>query len=83
MYAALMARSLRQAGKRETTGQARTIKRFLSVSVKSTVSDVISVLPRKTKSVRRAKRSLADSSLAATTPCRLKPESSSVNQSGH
>ena len=53
MYTALMDRSLRKYHKRETNGHVGTIKRFLSVSVKSTMSEVMSVIPRQT-SVRKA-----------------------------
>jgi hypothetical protein len=48
LYTALVDRLLRQASKRETTGHAGTIERFLSVSVKPTVSEVLNVLPRQT-----------------------------------
>jgi len=48
LYTALADRSLRQASKRETTGHASTIERFLSVSVESTVSEVMNVLPGQT-----------------------------------
>ena len=48
IYTALVDRLLRQASKRETTKHAGTIERFLSVSVKSTVYEMMNVLPEQT-----------------------------------
>jgi hypothetical protein len=52
LYTTLVDRSLRQASKRATTGHAGTIESFLSVPIKSTVYEVMNVLPGQT-SVRK------------------------------
>ena len=41
-----MERSLRKDSKREATEHVGKIERFLSVSVKSTASEVMNILPR-------------------------------------
>ena len=79
LYTALADRSLRQASKRETTGHASTIERFLSVSVEPTVSEVMNVLPGQTS----AKKVHGDQKVSVHLMITIQKVTSNVQSAPH